>query len=151
MSEWWHNVITMAGTLRLPEPLEEESKRYAKALGLSLNGLVAVALRDYLDGRGPPKPPPPTGPLPKIWSEQAKSARERVKALKGAAVAPEAVPSDSSPPDWLPAEFGGPVEQPQQVQRPAGLASWSRLPAKGRRAPCPCGSRLQWRQCHGKD
>ncbi len=41
----------MAMTLRLPGALEAEATAYAESLGLSFTGLVAVALRDYLDAR----------------------------------------------------------------------------------------------------
>jgi hypothetical protein len=41
----------MAATVRLPTELQAEAMAYADRLGLSLNGLIAVALRDYLDGR----------------------------------------------------------------------------------------------------
>lgn len=43
--------MTRALTLRLPDPLMAEAQAYAEGLGLSLNGLCAVALRDYLDAR----------------------------------------------------------------------------------------------------
>lgn len=43
--------MTRALTLRLPDPLMAEAQAYAESLGLSLNGLCAVALRDYLDAR----------------------------------------------------------------------------------------------------
>ena len=43
----------MAMTLRLPDELAERGRRYAAALGISLNGLLAVALREYLDVRKP--------------------------------------------------------------------------------------------------
>ena len=52
----------MAMTLRLPDELAKRGRRYAAELGISLNGLVAVALREYLDARKPelrtPRPPP---------------------------------------------------------------------------------------------
>ena len=41
----------MAMTLRLPDDLAERGRRYAAELGISLNGLLAVALREYLDAR----------------------------------------------------------------------------------------------------
>lgn len=41
----------MAMTLRLPGALEAEAAAYAESLGLSFTGLVAVALREYLDAR----------------------------------------------------------------------------------------------------
>ena len=43
----------MAMTLRLPAELAERGRRYAAELGISLNGLLAVALREYLDARKP--------------------------------------------------------------------------------------------------
>lgn len=39
-------------SLRLPESLRESADRYAEATGLSLNGLICVALADYLATRG---------------------------------------------------------------------------------------------------
>ena len=41
----------MAMTLRLPEALAERGRRYAADSGISLNGLLAIALREYLDAR----------------------------------------------------------------------------------------------------
>lgn len=43
----------MPMTLRLPEALAERGRRYAAEVGISLNGLLAVALREYLDARAP--------------------------------------------------------------------------------------------------
>jgi len=43
----------MAMTLRLPEELAERGRRYAAELGISLNGLLAIALCEYLDARKP--------------------------------------------------------------------------------------------------
>ena len=53
----------MAMTLRLPDDLAERGRRYAAELGISLNGLLAIALREYLDARtreSPTAPPPRT-------------------------------------------------------------------------------------------
>ncbi len=51
--------MTGALTLRLPDPLKAEAQAYAEGLGVSLNALCAVALRDYLDDRkGKPAQPP---------------------------------------------------------------------------------------------
>jgi hypothetical protein len=41
----------MALNVRLPESLQGEARGYADGLGISLNALIAVALRDYLDAR----------------------------------------------------------------------------------------------------
>ena len=51
----------MAMTLRLPEALAERGRRYTAELGISLNGLLAIALREYLDTRnsGPRTTLPP--------------------------------------------------------------------------------------------
>ena len=54
----------MAMTLRLPEGLAERGRRYAAESGISLNGLLAVALREYLDVR---KPEPRMVPPRKRW------------------------------------------------------------------------------------
>ena len=39
----------MAMTLRLPEDLEEEARGYARWLGMSVNALVALALRERME------------------------------------------------------------------------------------------------------
>ena len=42
----------MAGpSVRIVDALKQEAAAYAAGLGLSLSGLVAVALREYLDAR----------------------------------------------------------------------------------------------------
>jgi hypothetical protein len=41
----------MAMTVRLPEELAEQGRQYAAELGVSLNALLAIALREYLDAR----------------------------------------------------------------------------------------------------
>lgn len=40
-----------APNVRLTDPLKADAARYARSLGISLNALVAVAVRDYLDAR----------------------------------------------------------------------------------------------------
>lgn len=65
----------MAGstTLRFPDQLKAEATAYADALGVSLNALCAIALRDYLDAR---KPKPAALPA-KVGPQQVKSAPAR--------------------------------------------------------------------------
>lgn len=41
-----------AFSLRLPAPLRDAANKYADATGVSLNGLVCIALADYLADRG---------------------------------------------------------------------------------------------------
>jgi hypothetical protein len=43
----------MAMTVRLPADLTRRGRRYAGELGISLNALLAIALREYLDVRAP--------------------------------------------------------------------------------------------------
>jgi predicted transcriptional regulator len=43
----------MAMTLRLQDELSDRAARYAAEIGISVNALVAVALREYLDQRKP--------------------------------------------------------------------------------------------------
>lgn len=83
----------IAVTLRLPENLKAEADAYAESLGLSLNALLAVSLREYLDRRRPPGSPvvPPSPALPPpgqaVTSSPAKSkpAKARGGAAKGRA------------------------------------------------------------------
>lgn len=46
----------MAFTARLPESVEADAKAYAEFVGVSMNALLAIALRDYLDARMPDGP-----------------------------------------------------------------------------------------------
>lgn len=66
MPQWRHsgvNTPIMATTARLPADLKAEADAYAAGLGISLNALLAVALRDYLDARKrAPAPPPELAP-----------------------------------------------------------------------------------------
>ena len=68
----------MAMTLRLPNDLAERGHRYAAELGISLNALLAVALRDYLDMRKPePRLAPPAQALAQAIARQVKAGPAR--------------------------------------------------------------------------
>jgi hypothetical protein len=68
----------MAMTLRLPEELAERGRRYAAELGISLNGLLAIALREYLDTRKPkPREAPPLQVLAQAIARQVKAGPVR--------------------------------------------------------------------------
>lgn len=124
----------MATTARLPEALKQEAETYARGLGVSLNALLSVALRDYLDARRglavvPAQAPqqalavPPLAALPAgVAGLVAMAAPSVVRVHKAEA---EAVPASVAP-------------------------DWSVQPAQGRRVPCPCGSRKPWKDCHGR-
>ena len=68
----------MAMTLRLPDELAERGRRYAAELGISLNGLLAVALREYLDARKPGlRAAPPAPALAQAIARQVKAGPVR--------------------------------------------------------------------------
>ena len=65
-------------TLRLPEALAERGRRYATESGISLNGLLAIALREYLDARGStPRVAPPSRSLAQAIARQVKAGPVR--------------------------------------------------------------------------
>lgn len=55
-----------APNVRLVEPLKTEASTKAKTLGISLNALVSMAVRQYLDGEKPQVPAKPHDPLPQL-------------------------------------------------------------------------------------
>lgn len=79
----------MAGstTLRFPDQLKAEATAYADALGVSLNALCAVALRDYLDSRKPKPAAPPAKVGPQARAVPAKAA-EPVPVASGGKTVP---------------------------------------------------------------
>ena len=100
-------------TLRFPDPLKAEASAYADSLGVSLNALCAVALRDYLDAR---KPKPAAAPPAKVGPRPETTLARAV--------------------ETLPAAQGG------NPMRPVAKV--------GANQPCPCGSGLKFKKCHGK-
>ena len=70
----------MAMTLRLPDPLARRARRYAAELGVSLNALLAIALREYLDARAPtPRPDSPPSGLAQAIAQRVQAAPVRRK------------------------------------------------------------------------
>lgn len=78
-------MTTITTTVRLPEALKAEAETLAGSLGISLNGLMAVALRDYLDR---PVTRPSAGP----------SVELAASAPPSSAPAPSALPATWEPP-----------------------------------------------------
>lgn len=72
-------------TLRFPDPLKAEATAYADALGVSLNALCAIALRDYLDARKP-KPAALRGSVGPQAKPQAMPAVVPARGLTGLTV-----------------------------------------------------------------
>lgn len=62
-------------TLRLPDRLKLEVMAYSRAVGISFNSLVAVALRSYLDQH--PAPPPPPMLSRQVVRQQERAAKKR--------------------------------------------------------------------------
>lgn len=114
-----------ANTVRLPEALQAEAITFADQLGISFNALCAVALRDYLDARLALAPlrrgAVVPAPLPGVNLEHGAKGR----APRTAAVS---LPSIST-------QAGG---------------SLPSVPKVGANDPCPCGSGLKYKRCHGK-
>ncbi|OOW80186.1 hypothetical protein Xvtw_19885 [Xanthomonas campestris pv. vitiswoodrowii] len=55
-----------APNVRLVEPLKSEASTKAKTLGISLNALVSMAVRQYLDGEKPHQPAEQHDPVPHL-------------------------------------------------------------------------------------
>lgn len=117
----------MASTFRLPESLKAQAQAYADQLGISLNALMAVALRDYLDSR-------------------SQQPRAQAQAQAPASPAPAASPALAyrPSPDVRPA-LPAASAKPSQLQ--AARQSVSKV---GPNQPCPCGSGQKHKRCHGK-
>lgn len=75
--------MTAATTLRLPPALKAEAEAYASTLGVSLNALCAVALRDYLDARAK------GGQLPKRSAQALPEARHAPAPTRSSVFYPE--------------------------------------------------------------
>ena len=68
----------MAMTVRLPDELARRGRRYAA--GVSLNALLAIALREYLDARIPtPRVAQPPSALAQAIAHQVHAAPVRRK------------------------------------------------------------------------
>lgn len=110
-----------ATAIRFPEALKAEAKAYADALGISVNALCAMALRDYLDARKhPQRAPAPPSPAP-VESPQSEPAPT---VGRGRSAAPE--------------------------QQAVSTKEERSIPRVGVNQPCPCGSGRKYKHCHGK-
>jgi len=70
----------MAMTLRLPDELARSGRRYAAELGVSLNALLAIALREYLDARAPTsRVAPPSSALARVIAHRVQAGPVRQK------------------------------------------------------------------------
>lgn len=108
-------------TLRLPDELQAEATTYAARLGISLNALCAVALRDYLDARLPVAAlHPGAGPVP---ASTRLSGTKAMHALGAVTSTASRTQSESKTPP---------------------------VPKVGANEPCPCGSGEKYKRCHGK-
>jgi hypothetical protein len=115
----------MGTTVRFPEPLKAEAELYAGAVGISLNALVAVALRDYLD------------------------ARKRDAPAVGTGSRGEPAPGAVARPRWDPVTLEEREREAEAVYR-SGSGDAGGAQAVSQRAPCPCGSGKKYKHCHGR-
>lgn len=119
----------------LPEALKLEAESYARGLGVSLNALLAVALRDYLDARRglaaiPAKPAALAVSVEAVAASLPHGLADLVRQAPAGAVR---------------------VRQPVPDEAPAGspqVPDWSVVPAEGPKALCPCRSGRRWKNCH---
>ena len=120
----------LATTLRLPADLKSDCDAYAESLGISLNALCAVALRDYLTARQLG-----AGPLSSFVEVQPESAR-----VEGALLEAKAKATATAARKRRVAQFNAAPVAPVVCGVPDG----------GVYAPCPCGSGKKWKWCHGQ-
>jgi hypothetical protein len=114
----------MAMTLRLPPALQAEAAAHAETLGLSINALVALSLREHL-------------------------LRERGRTFgrtkPSAAASVEPAPSASPPP----AAAATPTLPPATV-----TSTWRAPKSRADPCPCGARDRvghpLKWKHCHGR-
>lgn len=142
----------MATTLRLPIELKARADAYAASLGISINALCAVALRDYLDARAGGRQPEADG-VRRAARAASRSDGKTLATSKGeppnvAAIEEQSglVPERLRQPTL--AEYKARAQQyeakssePAPVQRT--------LPKVGANQPCPCGSGQKYKRCHG--
>lgn len=110
----------MAMTLRLPEALKLEAQAYAATLGLSINALVALALREYLDA--PRRTRRSAAPL-------APSGADRY-------AGPE--PARTQAPTFAPPPPSRTFKRPQNRADPCPCGATNAN-----------GDPIQWKHCHG--
>ncbi|MFM9917498.1 MAG: hypothetical protein ACKVOX_16975 [Rhizobacter sp.] len=113
----------MAMTLRLPPELHAKGQAYSEKLGISLTALLAVALRDYLDGR--------------------RAMPQSVEPLKGVTVAKPSSKLATSDP--LPVQVPSSEPLKPAYRRPVSLSDPCPCGAK-----TWDGHRVKWKHCHGK-
>jgi hypothetical protein len=128
----------MAFTARLPAELVEEATAYAARLGISLNALLAVAMRDYLDQRKlQPSSASDAGGSPNA-SPSAANAASTSKSSGGSAPGSAMRRSDGS----------SIYDPPRPIVREKNRFPEPPQPA-GRSGQCQCGSGKKWKHCHG--
>lgn len=115
----------MAMTLRLPPELHSRAIACSTDLGISINALVALSLRVYLDGQ--------PGMLPSVALRKspAPSKRSSTPATSSPAPALALAPSSAAPEPAF--------KRPKSVSDPCpcGAKTWE-------------GYRIKWKHCHGK-
>ncbi len=73
----------MAISLRISDVLKDEAVEYAAGIGISVNALVSIALRDYLDKRPRRTASPAAVPVILRTNRQERRAAARKPKVKG--------------------------------------------------------------------
>lgn len=123
----------MAFTTRLPEALQAEADAYASSLGISLNALVAIALRDYLNARSP--------------SALASASVGRDSVQPSAPKQPRSKASGAMP-SGLPLVVTTRPATASKTPLVRDFEPSEAIPRKVSRSPCWCGSGKELRRCH---
>jgi hypothetical protein len=124
-------MMAASTTLRLPEALKVDADAYAARVGVSLNALCLIALRDYLDARREPAVVLP-------------GHREAASPPAARAVPPQSVQAEG-----VPERVGQSGELEAEIQKRQRQGNLS-VPRVGANQPCPCGSGEKYKRCHGK-
>lgn len=139
----------MAFTTRLPELLQQEAEAYAATLGISLNALVAIALRDYLDIRhqrglsqGAPLPSDPVTPAATL--DAGTGGNGQFPPPGASTAVPKVTPAN------LQRFVETRVATPKNIDPRLSLDAdeLGAIPRKVMRSPCWCGSGKELRRCH---
>lgn len=147
----------MKTTLRLPDALAEQATAYADSLGISLNALCAVALRDYLNQRPTPAPVRSASAVAHPAASERPSASvagietDAAPAAAGMSTAAGAEGIADSLPVRAPAAPGASIEAKPEARGVQVPRAVSFVPQVHPRQPCPCGSgKLYGKCCRGK-
>lgn len=131
----------MAFTARLPDQLQHEAQELAASLGISLNALLAVALRDYIDARRGSDKARPHEPDP---LDEVDTVSEDDGDVEASSTVPIITPANLQ--RFIETRVHKVVCKDPRLSIDADEPEV--IPRKEMRAPCWCGSGKELRRCH---